>query len=225
MSSPNLVIEDYNSSKDRIETFLDDTMKIITSTCSSAELEGNAFYYHLSANRFFELFSKQVNLFWCGRQVTKRICEIGFNAGHSAFLFLLGMKSPKVEFTVFDLGEHPYTRPCLEHLKKTFPESNFSYIEGDSTNTLPEWTTSHPEASETYDVVHVDGGHTYECAHSDIMYGANLVRPGGYLIVDDTNVSYISSMVDALVRSEMFTEVEILRTVGYEHRILQRKAT
>lgn len=197
-------------------------MKIITSTASAEQLEGNAFYYHLSNTRFFELFSKQVNLYWCGKQVKSRICEIGFNAGHSAFLFLLNIPEG-AEFTIFDLGEHPYTRPCVDYLKTRFSGVTISYNEGDSTRILPEWIKAHPEATETYDVVHVDGGHSFECAHSDILYGASLVRPGGYLIVDDTNVPYISEMVNKLLQSEMFTEIEILRTVGYEHRILRRK--
>lgn len=222
MSSPSTTVEEYASKKEIVEQFLEDCMKIITSTASVEQLEGNAFYYHLSNNRFFELFSKQVNLYWCGKQVKKRICEIGFNAGHSAFLFLLNMPEG-AEFTIFDLGEHPYTRPCIDYLKNKFSMVSISYNEGDSTKVLPEWITEHPEASETYDVVHVDGGHSYECAHSDILYGANLVRRGGYLIVDDTNVPYISAMVDALLTSGMFTEVETLRTIGYEHRIVQRK--
>jgi hypothetical protein len=57
---------------------------------SNSPLEGNCFYHHQTLTIFPELFTKQINLFWCGKQGTSRVCEIGINGGHSTMLLLLG---------------------------------------------------------------------------------------------------------------------------------------
>ena len=42
-------------------------------------------------------------------------------------------------------------------------------------------------AMRSYDLVYVDGGHSYQTALSDLKnYGA-MVKPGGYLVIDDAN--------------------------------------
>lgn len=39
-------------------------------------------------------------------QANTKICEIGFNAGHSAMLFLMGRDKTSADFTIFDIGHH-----------------------------------------------------------------------------------------------------------------------
>ena len=50
----------------------------------------------------------------------------------------------------------------------------------------------------------------------------DLVAPGGLMILDDTNIDYISEIADACVSSGAFVEEKILDTIGYQHRILRR---
>lgn len=38
---------------------------------------------------------------------------------------------------------------------------------------------------EQYDVVYIDGGHTREVVDADLAFYPNLVKPGGYLVIDD----------------------------------------
>ena len=63
---------------------------------SGASLEGNAFYKHESLDLYPELYTKQLNLVWCGKQACTRMCEIGFNAGHSSMLLLLGREQTPI---------------------------------------------------------------------------------------------------------------------------------
>ena len=44
--------------------------------------------------------------------------EIGFNAGHSSFLYLIS--NPNSKITVFDLCEHKYTLPVSNICKVFF---------------------------------------------------------------------------------------------------------
>ena len=214
----------YASHTVDIEYTLDDILKIIESHSNINTFEGNCFYYHLSNRRFPELLYKQLNLFWCGQQAARRICEIGFNAGHSAYLMLLGQGGGALEFTVFDICEHRYVKPCIEYIKGHFPNTSLNLIEGDSTKTMPAWISAHHEALESYDVVHVDGGHTEHCITSDLENAKKLVKRGGILIIDDTNMPVINKKVDELLQNinEGYEEITPFPTVGYQHRILRK---
>jgi hypothetical protein len=214
----------YASHTVDIEYTLDDILKIIESHSNINTFEGNCFYYHLSSNRFPELLYKQLNLFWCGQQANRRICEIGFNAGHSAYLMLLGRDSTPLDFTIFDICEHAYVKPCIEYIQGRFPHTAFKLIEGDSTKSIPAWIESNPSLKGSYDVVHVDGGHSEECITSDLFNARILVKKGGILIIDDTNDSVINQKVDELLgnKEENYEEISVFSTVGYQHRILRK---
>jgi hypothetical protein len=138
-------------------------------------------------------------------------------------LMLLGANTEALDFTIFDIGHHSYTKPCLNYIQSQFPSVRFEYIEGDSTVTMPKWI-SEREASVggTYDVVHVDGGHTEHCIQNDMKNADILTRAGGILIVDDTNIDYINDCVDLYISSGKYKELGVLKTVGYEHRILRK---
>ena len=185
-------------------------------------LEGNSFYIHASTNLYPDLLTKQLNLFWCGTQALTKVCEIGFNAGHSTMLLLLGRNKTPLDFTVFDIGHHPYTNPCLNYIKSHFSHVNFEYIEGDSTVSMPTWIETHQAQVGLYDVVHVDGGHSEHCITNDMKNANLLVKRGGIVIIDDTNVPYINKCVDLLILNGKYMELDVLKTKGYPHRIVRK---
>ena len=163
-----------------------------------------------------------MNLYWSGKQVKNhRICEIGFNAGHSMLLFLIGNPEIK-QVSIFDLNCHKYTAPCCEYIYSKFPHVKIDFYIGDSKNTLPNFITKFPENVESFDLVHIDGGHSEDCITNDLLYGEKLVCVNGLLIIDDTNVDYINVKVDNLVNSGKYIEMDILPTSIYKHRILKR---
>ena len=189
---------------------------------SGASLEGNAFYKHESLDLYPELYTKQLNLLWCGKQAVTRMCEIGFNAGHSSMLLLLGREQTPLDFLIFDIGHHAYTRPCLQYIQSEFSHIKFEYVEGDSTVTIPDWINKHSQWIGSYDVVHVDGGHTEHCIANDMKNADTLLKKGGLLIVDDTYFLHIHMYVEAYIASGKYVEVNILPTVGYQHRVLRK---
>lgn len=219
--SPQANFADFISASDTLDTHLARLHDIVVA--SGEPLEGNCFYVHQTLTRFPELFPKQLNLYACGKTAT-RICEIGFNAGHSALLMLLGHGiTPPVkplDFMIFDIGEHKYTSPALTYLATAFPHVNFSYVEGDSTKTMPEWIVGNP--GDAYDVIHVDGGHTEHCIKNDMMNADKMLNHGGILIVDDTQDPTINFYADAYIKSGAYKELDALATVGYKHRILRK---
>ena len=211
--------QEYKEKYPEMLIYLEDLKQIILEHINETEFEGNCFYHHQSIREYPELYNKQLNLFWCGKQGTSnvRICEIGFNAGHSAMLMLLS--SSATTFTIFDIGHHKYTRPCINYIESAFPQTTFEYIEGDSTQTMPNHMVNR---IQTYDLVHVDGGHSEFCATSDMKHADLLLKPGGIMIVDDTDAPQINRLVDIYLESGKYVEVDVLKTFGYPHRIIRK---
>jgi hypothetical protein len=212
--------KEYDGHKDEKEIILNDLKDLIIS--SKGSLEGNSFYVHLSLNLYPELYKKQVNLFWCGKKATTHICEIGFNAGHSTMLMLLGREKTPLDFTIFDIGHHPYTKPCLEYIKNKFDNVNFEYIEGDSTKTIPKWIKDNPSLASSFDVVHVDGGHSENCIKNDMLNANLLVMVNGIVIIDDTNMSHINRYVNLYLSSGNYKELDMIKTIAYPHRVIRK---
>jgi len=209
---------EYDAKANQMRKYVEDIHSIILSCV--VPLEGNCFYHHNTLSLYPELYSKQVNLVWCGKHAKTHICEIGFNAGHSTMLMLLGRDATPLDFTIFDIGHHAYTRPCLEYIKKEFGHVKFEYIEGDSTQTMKSWISAHPDSVGIYDVVHVDGGHSEHCIRNDMINADKLVRAGGIIIVDDTNSETINKYVNLYIQIGNYQEVQLLPSVGYPHRVI-----
>lgn len=216
-----VIKNEYDSYNDEKQKCLDDIKNIVIE--SKGSLEGNSFYIHDSLDLFPDLYTKQLNLFWCGKQANIRICEIGFNAGHSTLLMLLGRDKLSIDFTIFDLGMHKYTKPCFEYIQSKFPHIRFEFIEGDSTVTIPKWIDD--KYSGLYDVVHVDGGHSEHCIKNDMKHADILVKNNGIVIIDDTNCDYINKTVDAYLSTGNYIELNVLKTQGYPHRIIRKIVT
>jgi hypothetical protein len=110
----------------------------------------------------------------------KRILEIGFNAGHSAELFL--QANSEVKVVSFDLGEHAYGKAAKEYIDMKFP-GRHEIIWGDSTKTVPAYQ------GEPFDLIFIDGGHTYAIALADLRNCAAFAKKDGttMVVLDDTN--------------------------------------
>ncbi len=65
------------------------------------------------------------------------------------------------------------------------PRDYLAY-QGDSRTVLPELVRD----GFAFDVVYIDGDHSYEGCKSDLEWGRDLVRPGGILCGDDLEDSY-----------------------------------
>lgn len=215
-----VIKSEYESKNEEKLVYLDDLKNIVINSNSS--LEGNCFYYHNTLNTFPELYSKQINLFWWGKQAVENICEIGFNAGHSTMLMLLGMSNTPLNFTIFDIGHHSYTKPSYEYIKSKFSFVNFEYVEGDSTITMPKWINNHSELMYKYDVVHVDGGHSEYCISNDMKNADLLVKIDGIIIIDDTNVPEIDNYVNLYLSNGNYCEINLLQTYDYQHRVIKK---
>lgn len=109
------------------------------------------------------------------------IMEIGFNAGHSAEIFLHFNRT--LTLTSFDLGYHNYINPAKEYIDATYPNRH-SLILGDSVLTIPKYIDANPD--KTFDIIFIDGGHEYPIANADLENCRGLANKDTIVIMDDT---------------------------------------
>lgn len=136
----------------------------------SAQLDGQAAFYTLLASQPW----------------VRQICEVGFNAGHSAFYWLAA--SNRTRLLSFDLGIHPYSKKMADFLSDLFP-NRLRIAWGDSTQTVPQLVASlkAENLSMSCDVIVLDGGHDYPIAVADLRNMRTFVTsPLNVVIMDDT---------------------------------------
>jgi predicted O-methyltransferase YrrM len=109
----------------------------------------------------------------------KNILEIGFNAGHSAELFLDNNKD--INYLGFDIGRHKYTHTTNEFMKLKY-KNRFNLILGDSLETVPLYIKNN---NKKYDLIFIDGCHDYINAKSDFENCKKLAHKDTIVILDD----------------------------------------
>ena len=110
----------------------------------------------------------------------KTVCETGFNAGHSSFLWLSA--NPNLRVYSFDIGVHKYAKKMANHLQSQFP-NRLNVTWGDSTKTLPTFRSNHLDVK--CDLVIIDGGHSVEVAISDFDNFYHLASDIHVVLMDD----------------------------------------
>ena len=110
----------------------------------------------------------------------KDIMEIGFNAGHSSESFLMANSNAHV--TSFDIGNVRAMQFGKEYIDARFP-GRHTLILGDSRTTVVEFKQNNP--NKRFDLIFIDGGHTYEVAKHDVIQSSGLAHKDTIIVVDD----------------------------------------
>lgn len=150
---------------------------------SGEYLEGNI--YAAGYNMIYtpEYYAKQQNIILCATNPNvKKVLEIGFNSGFSTLLILLS--NPNIHITCVDINIHSYMLPCYNILKNYFGD-RINLLIGDSTLVVPT-------IKDTFDLIHIDGGHSIDIAEKDIINSIALCNDNCILIMDDTDMDNIN---------------------------------
>ena len=170
---------------------------------SGEQLEGNCYYPWGDKNNtntiILESLSNKRKNYRKTVLNKKHVCEIGFNAGHSLICMIL--ENPNAEYTIFDLGEHKYSRPCFDFCKQLFHNTKIEIFWGDSRETLLNYLET--PLHTTFDVIHIDGGHTPEIFEKDWNHSYKLLKESGIIIFDDTDLPNINNFVNNQIKKEL----------------------
>lgn len=105
----------------------------------------------------------------------RNVLEIGVHGGHSLLMALLA--SPDSHVTCIDICGWEHTERCVEYLQAQFP-GRVTLLVGSSRDVLPL-------VRGRFDVVHVDGDHSYEGAKFDMEQAYRLSGPDTVFVFDD----------------------------------------
>jgi predicted O-methyltransferase YrrM len=148
----------------------------------------------------------------------KNVFEIGFNAGHSADIFL--KSNQNITLTSCDINQRPCTLYGKQFIDKTYPNRH-TLIIGDSTVVLPDYI---PTVTTKYDLIFIDGGHSYDVAKADILNCKELAHSDTIVVVDDvSNYCINSSWAEGPTKvwNEMI-ENELIRQISHEDYAIGR---
>jgi hypothetical protein len=114
----------------------------------------------------------------------KTVCEIGFNAGHSAAVFLTANENSK--YIVFDIGDLPWSQGQIEYIDELFP-GRMTYVKGSSFETLDKFHAEYPEV--LCDLWSIDGVHDLR-ALKDFESARSMSSTNGFVLADDHSKSF-----------------------------------
>mmetsp|Transcript_3649 Transcript_3649/g.7982 ORF Transcript_3649/g.7982 Transcript_3649/m.7982 type:complete len:259 (+) Transcript_3649:81-857(+) len=133
----------------------------------------------------------------------KTICEVGFNAGHSAAIFLNA--NPEAVVYSFDIAQFPYTRGNLQLMEELFP-GRFHYILGPSATTVAEFHRQNPDIR--CDVISVDGDHSTEGTYADLANFRELASCRNWVLMDDAGWNSTNTAWQKAKDDGILTQVE-----------------
>ena len=161
---------------------------------SEPDLEFFKSYYKLISNSHNK-YSSYIDLIKILHVISKLIkpenyLEVGVRRGRS--LSIVGKNSPSCNMYGFDQWSENYaglknTGPeiAIERLKKVNHHGDVNFFSGDSKYTIPQFKKKITPVY--FDMITIDGDHTYAGAKKDLLNVIDILKIGGYLIFDDTN--------------------------------------
>jgi predicted O-methyltransferase YrrM len=125
----------------------------------------------------------------CKRHKVQHYLEIGTREGDSLRIVLENASADLLSVWVADLWGSDYGgtgRGSHQHIERLLDDFNFdgrrTFLDGNSRDTIPALM---PEKAEAFDLVLVDGDHSYEGGMADLENTWPLVKPGGCVVFHD----------------------------------------
>lgn len=143
------------------------------------QIEGGSGYEQMKVHKkIFDLFKYKTGRY------PKKVAEIGFNAGVSAYTYLNMLKSHNDDFLMvsFDLGMHDYCVYAKQFIDSVYPEKHL-LINGSSLTSVKLFNKLFNE--EKFDIIFIDGDHTFSGAYQDIFNCKLLSNKDTLVLIDN----------------------------------------
>ena len=145
----------------------------------------------------------------------RSVCELGFNAGHSALLFLETL--PQARVYSFDLCDGPWTLRNADHVASMYP-GRFELIIGDSAETAPAFGTRGIEC----DVVFVDGSKDAQHRRVDMALFRKFAHDKTVVFLDEVSSSACIRGAE-LCRGDYAAITEVYMSLVQEKQLFLRE--
>jgi hypothetical protein len=146
------------------------------------------------------------------------LIEIGFNMGHSCKLIcdtivdlkknVRSYKKQRINFYVFDICSYGGVEDNFKILQEYYKDKNIklNFIKGSSVDTVKSFIK---DFEGVFDFVEVDGLHTPDYVHKDIINTYKKIRKGGIIYVDDYKSTHTPCYIEEGVDSVDWSEYDI----------------
>lgn len=157
----------------------------------------------------------------------QRVLEIGVRYGYSGIAITSGALTdgapPPVTYVGLDAeffsghtndqeyGNYRSNAVAAENFKRFRPGVEATFFTCDTRQGLPEEVLA-----QQFDLINVDGDHSYEGAYGDLRQVWPLLAPGGLIVVDDTG------MVDVKRAVEQFRDERAAELSGFQWHANER---
>jgi hypothetical protein len=139
----------------------------------------------------------------------RSILEIGVHGAHSLLISL--MANPDARITCVDICHWEHVEKCVSYLQTQFPD-RIVFLKGDSRTVLPCLVGP-------FDMIHVDGDHSYEGAKFDMVQSHRLSHPLTSFVFDD----YFDGIHRAVTELSGLFEVTFVPSCVWGNCLLRRR--
>lgn len=131
--------------------------------------------------------------------------EVGCAYGLSSLFICEGLKDrPGASHTIIDPGQTSVWHDVGVTQLDRFGYDFFNVLRVPSELALPQLLVDQPEQ---FDLVFIDGWHTFDHTMLDLYYASRLVRVGGYIVTDDCNWPSVAAAIAYYSNYPMFQTI------------------
>jgi predicted O-methyltransferase YrrM len=147
----------------------------------------------------------------------KKVLEIGCANGVSSLTISSALNSREGSFlTIIDPHQEKMWKNAGKRILEESSFENFKLIYDFSENILPK------EKENKYDLIFIDGWHTFDQVMLDIFYSIRLVKLNGYIIIDDADSNSVGKAISYYKKYPNIKYFEIFKR-NYKNLSLKRK--
>ena len=195
---------------------------LVSDVYSKLLLELNEAVIHLHKEGGSTDIPEQIEIYWAAAKnpSLRTICEVGFNAGHSALLWLTA--SPNAKVVMFDLFKH-VASPAGERVLRKYYNERLTIYKGASVRGLAQAF----DDGVRCDLFSVDGSHHYPHAVLDVIASYFMTTTNASVFVDDTNCRSFFCVDDVIRLAKGALPMKILHrwqfppTKGFERGLTE----
>jgi predicted O-methyltransferase YrrM len=132
----------------------------------------------------------------------KDVIEVGLAFGISAFYMCHSLSKTKGHLISIDpFQKQEWHNYGIELIKKNNFDKIHRFIEKKSYIALPELLIEAEKNNKLYDMIFIDGWHTFDYTLVDFFYADKLIKIGGYIIIDDIRHNSVVQVIDYLTKN------------------------